>query len=737
MNKYEVETVEGGRPIKSWTRGVVFEDQARQQVRKLATLPFIFRHVAVMPDVHAGIGSTVGSVIAPPGAIIPAAVGVDIGCFTGDTEIPLLDGKSYKIADLVDLGEFWVWSVDPSHKIVAAKATAKMTRSSAGLVRVTLDSGDSVRCTPDHEFMLRDGTFKEAQQLVDGDSLMPFYSRKDRDGYTMVSQPYSGHWQRAHWTAARSGMLGKVPAFDGQRTIIHHKNFNESDNRPENLEFMGHCDHSAYHRGLVERNEHWQSAEFEAKRVAALAAKAATPEGHAFMSARGIKNLERYMAERPEHFKASVAGNGKRGAAHLIAYNKSEKGRAKSRENGKFNAGRRLCPGCRKMFLPGTHTCSREYPDAAPSNHKVVSVVVLQEREDVFCLTVPGLNNFAISVGVFVHNCGMVAHRTSLKASDLPDNLHEMRCAIEQAVPHGRTDDGGANDRGAWHDVPDNVAYYWNTMNVAYKEMADRFPKINRGKTAEHLGTLGSGNHFVELCLDKQQNVWVMLHSGSRGVGNRIGQYFIAQAKQDMKVHHIDLPDQDLAYLSEGTDHYDDYCAAVAWAQNFAKINRKVMMNNTIRAITGVMLKGRAADWSFQTAEEAINCHHNYVSHETHYGEEVIVTRKGAVRADAGMLGIIPGSMGARSFIVRGLGNAESFNSCSHGAGRVMSRTQAKKTFTVADHIAATAGVECRKDADVLDETPAAYKDIQAVMDAQSDLVEIVYELKQVLCVKG
>jgi tRNA-splicing ligase RtcB len=222
-----------------------------------------------------------------------------------------------------------------------------------------------------------------------------------------------------------------------------------------------------------------------------------------------------------------------------------------------------------------------------------------------------------------------------------------------------------------------------------------------------------------------------MLHSGSRGIGNRIGTYFIELAKEDMERLDIHLPERDLSYFSEGAAHFDDYVAAVGWAQDYARINRTLMMENTITAVE------KALGRKLAISEEAVNCHHNYVTQERHFGADIWVTRKGAVRAGKGELGIIPGSMGAKSFIVRGKGNAESFCSCSHGAGRTMSRTQARKQFTIEDHIKATKGVECRKDEDVIDETPMVYKDIDAVMAAQADLVEIVHTLKQVVCVKG
>ena len=334
------------------------------------------------------------------------------------------------------------------------------------------------------------------------------------------------------------------------------------------------------------------------------------------------------------------------------------------------------------------------------------------------------------AVGVDI-GCGMMAARTSLHASDLPDSLEGIRHAIEKAVPHGRDVGRSKRDKGSWGDPPPEIVAAWATLAARFKRITDKYPKLEKTNNLVHLGTLGTGNHFIELCLDEVDRVWVMLHSGSRGVGNAIGTFFIALAKEDMRKWFINLPDQDLAYFTEGTDHFDDYVEAVGWSQDFAALNRRMMMTNVIRAIRTVIAK------PFDAELEAINCHHNYVQKEHHFGENVLVTRKGAVRAAEGVMGIIPGSMGAKSFIVRGRGNKDSFDSCSHGAGRLMSRTEAKKTFTVDDHVAATQGVECRKDASVIDETPAAYKPIEAVMAAQADLVEIVHTLKQVVCVKG
>jgi tRNA-splicing ligase RtcB len=305
-----------------------------------------------------------------------------------------------------------------------------------------------------------------------------------------------------------------------------------------------------------------------------------------------------------------------------------------------------------------------------------------------------------------------------------------MRSAIERAVPHGRSP--GRRDKGAWGDAPPaNADAAWASLAPGFAHITAKYPHLEQTNHRVHLGTLGTGNHFVEVCVDEDQAVWFMLHSGSRGVGNAIGSHFIELAREDMRQWMINLPDRDLAYFPEGTQHFDDYVEAVEWAQSFARLNREVMMQNVVSAVRGVIAK------PFDSHVEAVNCHHNYVSREHHFGKDILVTRKGAVRARRGELGIIPGSMGARSFIVRGLGNDDSFHSCSHGAGRKMSRTEARKRFTLEEHRAATAGVECRKDADVIDETPAAYKDIDAVMAAQHDLVEVVHTLRQVLCVKG
>lgn len=321
--------------------------------------------------------------------------------------------------------------------------------------------------------------------------------------------------------------------------------------------------------------------------------------------------------------------------------------------------------------------------------------------------------------------CGVCGVRTSLTASDLPDDLGPLRASFERTVPVGF---------GLHQHIPASVETAWGPLDAGFKLLDAKYPKITGNKhPVNQLGTLGGGNHYIELCLDLEGRVWLTLHSGSRGIGNKIGTYFINEAKAELEKSGEYLPDKDLSYLSEGTESFTDYMMFMNWAQDYAATNREAMLQ---RLLTDMRQPQNKLP-TFTIDKEVINCHHNYVTTEVHFGEEVYVTRKGAVNAELGQMGIIPGSMGAKSYIVRGLGNPESYMSCSHGAGRIMSRTRAKKEITLEQHILATAGVECRKDLSVLDESPAAYKNIDAVMEAQKDLVEPVYQLKQVLCIKG
>jgi tRNA-splicing ligase RtcB (3'-phosphate/5'-hydroxy nucleic acid ligase) len=324
---------------------------------------------------------------------------------------------------------------------------------------------------------------------------------------------------------------------------------------------------------------------------------------------------------------------------------------------------------------------------------------------------IPTLNAIIpAAVGVDI-GCGMSAVRLSVKSAQLPDNLAAMRSAIERAVPVGLQAHKTVSIRAsACKHMAAGVDWLFEKHPAVMKML-----KQPNTIWTKQMGTLGSGNHFIEVCVDENKDVWIMLHTGSRGIGNAIGQH---------------LPDKDLAYFTEGSEHFVDYVTAVNWAQEYARLNRNEIMGLVLRAIAPFLP-------TFHADRHAINCHHNYVSREQHFGADVLVTRKGAISAREGELGIIPGSMGAKSFIVRGKGNADSFCSCAHGAGRKMSRTAARHAFSKEDLIAQTKGVECRKDKAVIDEIPAAYKNIDEVMQNQSDLIEVVHTLKQVLCIKG
>ena len=704
---YEIMNVEGGRHVKMWTRGVPVEDAARRQLTNTARMPFIFRHLAAMPDVHVGIGATVGSVVATKGAIIPAAVGVDIGCFVGETRIPLLNGTQRTLVDLESAKEpFWVYSIDSRLRIAPGRAVCRKTRRDAELVRVVISGGEEIVCTPDHEFMMSDGSYRRADCLRFNDSLMPLYRRwQTRDGYESVScgagvrQTHMLVWESLH---------GPTP----EGHVVHHRDHVHFNNDPANLELMTTSAHSAYHRTVGHKFDNANPV-FRARRLAGIARRKSDPALRAKRAQVGSRNITAYMRDRPQEFRAAVAGNGTRGAAYLK----------------RFNTAPRACGDCgHEAANPAALRWHKRR--AHGYNHKVIEVQRLTRRADVYCLQVEEHHNFALAAGVFVHNCGMMAVQTTLTASDLPDSLGGVRSEIERAVPHGFVTVRGRSVKGTWEVAPNSVVTRWSRLADRMERIEEKYPRLKPKKPQDQLGTLGGGNHFIEICLDTEQTVWVMLHSGSRGIGNLIGQTFIELARDDMRRHFINLPDRDLAYLVEGTKHFDDYVEAMEWAQDYAAENRRAMMDAVLRVL-------REEVRTFALGDVAVNCHHNYTTRETHFGEEVLVTRKGAVRAGRGELGIIPGSMGARSYIVRGLGNPEAFESCSHGAGRRMSRTEARKRFTVAEHAAATVGVECRKDESVIDETPAAYKDIDAVMEAQRDLVEIVHTLKQVVCVKG
>jgi tRNA-splicing ligase RtcB len=724
------------------------------------------RMVVITPDAHYGYGVPVGCVLitdADSGAVAMGPVGYDIGCFTADTPVPVVDGNSYSIGELAEAGgEILVYALSAGHKVVVAKATAKKTREDAPLVRVTLDNGREIKCTPDHEFMLRDGGYRQACELQPGTSLMPFHLHADRDGYRFVQHPATGTSQRVHWLMARCGLLGTVPRFEGQRTVIHHLNFHPADNRPENLRFMGDRDHMRYHRSHAEKFTHFHSEEFETRRVRALAEKARTAEGHAYFAERGKRNILAYMAERPEHFRASVAGNGERGKAYLVAYNTSPEGRRKSSEVAHRQ---HVCEACGETLTGGfgIHNHRRWRHGY---NHKVVSVEPLEEGADVYCLTVPGYGNFALDAGVFVHNCGMMSARSNVEAEAATP---ERRLEFNRAVM-GRVDMGfggksrrlGRLSEGEFQNlVRGGAEYYVEKYGATFDrsraerhripvEDSWRIPWGGKGRPErglEQLGSLGGGNHFVELQRSSQTGtLFLQVHTGSRGFGHGLATNYFELAREE---HPELLKDIDLGYFTPESKHYGDYLNAVAAGGNFAILNRLVIFEQVSEAFREVF--GEELELVYEIS-------HNLVQKEWHpeFGD-VWVHRKGATRAfpaghpflkgteweGTGHPVLIPGSNKDWSYILRPLAGAElSGFSVNHGAGRRISRGEANRTLSqrAMDDEYREAGVVVNADGRVpLDEAAPCYKPSEEVVAAVvgAGLAEVEHALWPLASLKG
>ncbi len=740
------------------------EDVLYTQIVNATRFPGV-KLVVITPDAHFGYGVPVGSVILTDGTLAMGPVGYDIGCFTGDTLVPTADGKSYPIAELVNREEsLHVYALDSNHKIVVAHATAQRTRTDASLVKVTLDNGREITCTPNHQFMLRDGAYRQAHELQPGTSLMPFRSHTDRDGYTVVRHPGNENDQRVHSIMARGGLPGEIPSFDGQKTVIHHRNFTPTDNRPTNLAFMGNRDHTAYHKSLRERNSHFQSEAFETARKAALAAKAQTEEGYAYMAERGTRNILTYMARNPEHFKASVAGNGERDKAYLIAYNQSETGRRKSSEVAHKS---HTCETCGEVIPGGGFGIHSHRRYKHGYNHKVVAVEMLVHREDVYCLTVPGYGNFALEAGVFVHNCGMVSARSNVPAdAATPERRLAFNRAVMQRVEMGAGGKSKTTLRSLSEDefvkiIKGGADYYISRYGAPFdRSRAERnripvdeewqIPWGGRGRPERgipQLGSLGGGNHFIELQRSEEtQTLFVQVHSGSRGFGHGLAtNYFhMAQEEEPDRIKHLDM-----GYFTPDSKHYRSYLNAVAAGGNFAIINRLILFQQIAEAFREV----------FKADLELIyEISHNLVQKEWHpdYGE-VWVHRKGATRAfpagypalegtvweDTGHPILIPGSNHDYSFVLRPLpGAVRSGFSVNHGAGRRMSRSAAKRELSQKEvnKRYAKAGIIVNAAADVpLDESDECYKPAQEVVDAvvRAGLAEIEYHLWPLASLKG
>lgn len=721
-----------GHPIKTWTRGVRVEDSAMEQLRNVASLPIIHKHVAAMPDVHWGRGATVGSVIATNSAIIPAAVGVDLGCLDAETEFLSIDG--WVRLDQYREGHYAVLQYDPiTDEAQFVEPLAYIKKREPFFYHLYHTKGLDQMVCPRHKILFYKG-----------------YDRGERDYEIRIAEEFVNH----HKELSKGVSGGFKTVFNKVLSEVEKiKLYSYLTKEELRVQIMIHAD------GCLRENISTRYCEVHLKKDrkidrAKILLEAAGIEYTIYDHKDGTKTyrFNPPLFEKSLKFLFNMSSEDISSIVDelflwdgYIAEDGQKTFSTKNKECADAVQFALACCGVRgginKVEYHGkdwndtyqVYTTKNQYVNMAPDSSNPVEEVESLDGYS-YCFTVPSGFFVARRRGnIFITgNCGMNAVQTTLRADQLPDDLHDIRIDIERAVPHGFETIQGRSLKGGWDTIPASATTKWRAMEKKYEEIIAKHPGASHKSPAHQLGSLGGGNHFIEVCIDEDDFVWVMLHSGSRGAGNRIGTYFIEKAKEEMIRYHVNhyLPDQDLAYLVENTEIFDDYVDAVHWAQDYAMQNRVVMMDMVLRVL-------RDALPSFQIGKVAVNCHHNYVEKETHFGADVWVTRKGAVRAREDDFGIIPGSMGVGSFIVRGKGNPDSFCSCSHGAGRVMSRGEAKKMITVENHVKATEGIECRKDAGILDESPAAYKDLTAVMAAQEDLVEIVHRLQPVLNVKG
>lgn len=694
-----ISKVSGGKvDVHLWLPIHEVESSALSQLKNIASLPWVFSHVAAMPDCHLGKGATVGSVIAMKNAVSPSAVGVDIGCLDSETEFLSPNGW----VKMSEWNGHQVMSYDPA----TDKARFCVPREYINL--------------PCSEFFHFKNSKGMDQMLSEEHRALVFHGHKSR-GYD--------------YSVLRPDELAEKPLSKGYYTTkaCFHVDLPDLsiDDEMIRIDVMVQAD------GRVRKTSRGNRVELHLRRP------------------RKIKRALKLLDDAVIDYTVSVEASGSTRIAFTLPpdfgnkdlsryYLASERQLLIIAEEALLWDGH---VGYRS-FYSTTDIASRDliqYAFTATGTRAGISSAGKQAEHHSECFVVTPTKNpmvgycqpvkvaskdgrkycFTVDTSFFVArrggkifttgNCGMLASKTNLKAPDLPDNLKPLRLAIEDAVPVGFSE----------HKSP--VA---GVMNLQlWKDFCNLHPKVKKlkGKAGAQCGSLGGGNHYIEVCLDTSDNVWLMLHSGSRNIGKTLAEIHIEKARQ--LAHNQALPDKDLAVFLSGTREMNDYRHDLFWAQKYALENRHTMF----RLIKDVMLKF----FPQVKFEQPIQCHHNYLSEERHFGEDVLVTRKGAIYAGLGAMGIIPGSMGTKSYIVRGLGNAESFTSASHGAGRRMSRGEAKRKFRREDLLKQTHGVECRKDNGVLDEIPGAYKDIDVVMSNQQDLVEIVACLKQIICVKG
>ncbi len=689
--------------VRLWAPIHEVESAALTQLRNIASLPWAFHHVAAMADCHLGKGATVGSVIAMKSAVSPSAVGVDIGCVDLDTEYLSPDGWR-RISDY-DGG--LVMQYDPTSgtgTFVEPEAFIKLPCD--GFFRIKTKYGVDQMLSGEHKVL-----YAKCDRNYKFDKLDTIQARDLADHHNNTSQGFRGRFL----TTFNPTINTMVDLTDAQLRVA----------------VMVAADGSFVSRGNSTRCRLRLKKQHKIERAQALLANAGIVfetdtvddvTQISFYAPLRMKSLGTLWAASTHQLKVI--------ADEVILWDGNTKNRCfytRDKPSADFVHYLFAALDFRSVMREDAHSRDGKTDYRVFFHYNTKVGINGPEKAPIeFVASVDGFKYcFTLPTGYWVMrrggniaitgNCGMAAIKTNLTASDLPDSLRPLRDEIESAVPVGF----------AQHADP--------ALNVARLPMWQNFKDLDSGvqklksKAMSQCGTLGGGNHFIEVCLDTDNNVWVMLHSGSRNIGKCLAEIHIKRAKK--LAHNADLPDPDLAVFLANTREMQNYRHDLFWAQNYALENRRVML----KLVKAAMIKF----FPHATFDQPIECHHNYVAEECHFGEDVLVTRKGAIRAGKGELGIIPGSMGTKSYIVEGLGNPDSFESASHGAGRRMSRNAAKKQFSREDLVEQTKGVECRKDGGVLDEIPAAYKDIDVVMANQADLVKTVAVLKQILCIKG
>ncbi len=695
-----------GSEILSWMNHPISSDETNM-IRNMSKLPCVYRHISIMADGHLGKGAVIGTVMATKNALIPAVTGVDIGCTDMHTEFLTPEGwkfiSDYQEGDKVlqyDLTKTRAEFVEPISYIKLPCSEFNLLKTKYGINQALSDEHKVLYFKGGRENIYVKSDTISASELVKihKKNILGFGGRFETSFFPILDTEInlSNEEIRVMVMVFADGSFGRST----NRCNLHFRKIRKI-NRAKELLVAAKIkyDESIYSNGDV-------SIKFYAplrEKSYGIFWKASAEQlkviiGEVFYWDGNVKLKCFYTRDKisADFIHYAVSASGYRGVL-----------RKDTHKDGKTDYRIFAFKNTKIGLKSGTKTEITQIPS---------------EDGFKYCFTLPSGFWIMRRGGniVITGNCGMNAVLTPFISSDLGGDrdLRELRTEIESQIPVGFNKYGNSG-------VP-KLARDWkgfNTFTDLHSGVQDR-----KKNAMLQLGTLGGGNHFIEVCLDTDNRVWLMLHSGSRNIGKELAERHISTAKT---LHRLsDLPDPDLAYFVKGTEEFKNYWKDLQWTQDYAMTNREVMMEKFIK----IMSKRYNKDKIFRPLIE-VNCHHNYASEETHFGDEVIVTRKGAVNAEVGRLGIIPGSMGTKSFIVRGLGNPESYNSCSHGAGRRMSRGQAKRTYTLEDFKEQTKGVECRKD--IIDEIPSAYKDIRTVMDNQNDLVEIIAELKQVVCVKG